>query len=55
MKEKAMSVVPKKKIITSFQEKKNKEILKDACNKNKKNKKSKRFQPIRGCYIKILF
>jgi hypothetical protein len=46
-----MSVV-KIKTIASFQQKENKEISKDACNKNTKNNKSKRFQPYKRSLYK---
>jgi hypothetical protein len=42
MKRKATSVVKEKQ---AFNRKKNKEISKDACNKNLKKKKSMRLQP----------
>ncbi len=52
MKRKAMSVV-KKKTIASFQQKENKEISKDACNKNFLKINPKGSNHIENHYIKI--
>jgi hypothetical protein len=49
-----MSVV-KIKTIASFQQKENKKISKDACNKNKKTRNPKGSNHIKGFYIKISF
>jgi hypothetical protein len=43
----------KKKTITKFQKKENKEISKDACNKNKKTRNPKGSNHIRGSCINI--